>query len=244
MAQGVKCSWSNAEVHKILQAFTGSQVVRDRAWFAPGVIWGYRISELMSLKIKDVYDVDTGAIREFITIPSCRLKGGKPKPPKARLAKPANHDPECPCNLCHRKISKRRPPDDCSVPMGAARPFIQAQLDRLTKSRNGLDPERYLYESRKRAEDGSSRPISRQQAWQALQLAMKRAGIDPEHFGTHSLRKTSAAKMMELTKRIDVVRDWLGHRSSATTDRYLKSDNWERLAYAQAMGEQLFKQVA
>ena len=73
---------------------------------------------------------------------------------------------------------------------------------------------------------------------------MKRAGIAPEHFGTHSLRKTSAAKMMELTKRIDVVRDWLGHRSSATTDRYLKSDNRERLAYAQTMGEQLFQQVA
>jgi len=36
----------------------------------------------------------------------------------------------------------------------------------------------------------------------------------------------------------------LGHRSSATTDRYLKSDNRERLAYAQTMGEQLFKQVA
>jgi hypothetical protein len=50
--------------------------------------------------------------------------------------------------------------------------------------------------------------------------------------------------MMELTKRIDVVRDWLGHRSSATTDRYLKSNNWERLAFAQAIGEQLFKQVA
>jgi integrase len=128
--------------------------------------------------------------------------------------------------------------------MGAARPFIQAQLDRLAKTRNGLDPERYLYESRKRAEDGRSKPISRQQAWHALRLAMKRAGVDPEHFGTHSLRKTSAAKMMELTKRIDVVRDWLGHRSSATTDRYLKSDNRERLAYAQAMGEQLFKQMA
>jgi integrase len=244
MAKGGKWSWSDAEVHAILQAFTGSQAVRDRAWFAPGVVWGYRISELMSLKIKDVYDVDTGAIREFITIESRRLKGGKSTAPKAQPPKPTNHDPECPCNLCHPKMSKRRPPDDRSVPMGAARPFIQAQLDRLAKTRTGLDPERYLYESRKRADDGSSKPISRQQAWHALQLAMKRAGIDPEHFSTHSLRKTSAAKMMELTKRIDVVRDWLGHRSSATTDRYLKSDNRERLAFAQAMGEQLFRQVA
>jgi len=244
MAQGGKWSWSDAEVHKILQAFIGSQAVRDRAWFAPGVIWGYRISELMSLKIKDVYDVDAGTIREFITIPSCRLKGGKPRTPKPQPPKPANHDADCLCNLCHPKISRRRPPDDRSVPMGAARPFVQAQLDRLRKTREGLHPERYLYESRKRDADGHSKPISRQQAWHALQLAMKRAGIDPEHFGTHSLRKTSAAKMMEITKRINVVRDWLGHRSSATTDRYLKSDNRERLAYAQAMGEQLFRQVA
>jgi integrase len=244
MAQGAKWSWSDEEVRKILQAFTGAQAVRDRAWFAPGVIWGYRISELMSLKVKDVYDVEAGTIREFITIPSCRLKSGKPRPEKPLPPKPANHDPECPCNLCQPKITRRRPPDDRSVPMGAARPFIQAQLDRLAKTRNGLDPERYLYESRKRAENGSSKPISRQQAWHALQLAMKRAGIPPEHFGTHSLRKTSAAKMMELTKRIDVVRDWLGHRSTATTDRHLKSDNRERLAYAQAMGEQLFQQVA
>jgi integrase len=244
MAQGGKWSWSDAEVHAILQAFTGSQAVRDRAWFAPGVVWGYRISELMSLKVKDVYDVDAGAIRDFITVPSCRLKGGKPKPPTAQPPKPANHDQECPCNLCHPKIFRRRSPDDRSVPMGAARPFVQAQLDQLAKTRNGLDPERYLYESRKHDADGRSKPISRQQAWHALQLAMKRAGIAVEHFGTHSLRKTSAAKMMELTKRIDVVRDWLGHRSSATTDRYLKSDNRERLAYAQAMGEQLFKHVA
>jgi integrase len=82
--------------------------------------------------------------------------------------------------------------------MGAAQPFIQAQLDRLAKTRNGLDPERYLYESRKRADDGSSKPISRQQAWHALQLAMKCAGMAAKYFGTHSLRKTSAANRYSL----------------------------------------------
>jgi integrase len=85
--------------------------------------------------------------------------------------------------------------------MGAAQPFIQAQLDRLAKTRNGLDPERYLYESRKRADDGSSKPISRQQAWHALQLAMKCAGIAAKYFGTHSLRKTSAANRYSLSCR-------------------------------------------
>jgi hypothetical protein len=36
---------------------------------------------------------------------------------------------------------------------------------------------------------------------------------------------------------LDYVRDWLGHRSSATTDAYLCSDNTERLKLAAAMGE-------
>jgi integrase len=44
---------------------------------------------------------------------------------------------------------------------------------------------------------------------------------------------------MITTKRIDFVRDWLGHASSATTEKYLRSDNRERLAFAAAMGERL-----
>jgi hypothetical protein len=109
MATGGKWSWSDAEVHAILQAFTGTQTVRDRAWFAPGVIWGYRISELMSLKVKDVYDVETSSIREFLTGPACRLNGGKPHAPKPQPPKPTHHDPTCRCNRCHPKCSKRRP---------------------------------------------------------------------------------------------------------------------------------------
>jgi hypothetical protein len=50
--------------------------------------------------------------------------------------------------------------------------------------------------------------------------------------------------MMELTRRIDVGRDWLGHRRRATTHRDLTSDNRERLASAQAMGEPLFQHAA
>jgi hypothetical protein len=43
--------------------------------------------------------------------------------------------------------------------------------------------------------------------------------------------------MMETSGRLDYVRDWLGHRSSATTDAYLRTDNTERLRIAEAMGE-------
>ncbi len=76
MAQGAKWSWSDTEVHAILQAFTGRQAVRDRAWFAPGVIWGYRISELMSLKVKDVYDGEAGALRLFLLSFMAYFAGG------------------------------------------------------------------------------------------------------------------------------------------------------------------------
>jgi site-specific recombinase XerD len=100
-----------------------------------------------------------------------------------------------------------------------------------------LDRSRFLFESRKRDANGLSRPISRQQGWYRVRQAMVRAGIDFTHHATHSLRKTSARKMMEASGRLDYVRDWLGHRSSATTDAYLRSDNTERLKIAAAMGE-------
>jgi integrase len=43
--------------------------------------------------------------------------------------------------------------------------------------------------------------------------------------------------MMETSGRLDYVRDWLGHRSSSTTDAYLRLDNTERLKMASAMSE-------
>jgi integrase len=73
---------------------------------------------------------------------------------------------------------------------------------------------------------------------------MQRAGIATDHFATHSMRKTSAALYLEVTKDITKVRDWLGHRSTATTDKYLRSDNRERLMYGVAIGERLFRLVA
>jgi hypothetical protein len=44
--------------------------------------------------------------------------------------------------------------------------------------------------------------------------------------------------MLEASKgSIIAVRDWLHHRSSSTTDAYLRSDNYERLQLAIKMGE-------
>jgi site-specific recombinase XerC len=135
--------------------------------------------------------------------------------------------------------------------MGPAAPYVMARLQALAKARKrdgviahlyGQDI--YLYESRKRDKRGHSKPISRQQGWHRLHVLMQSNGINPYLHGTHVLRKSSAAAMMKLSKDITVVRDWLCHASSATTDKYLKSDERALLIIAEAMGQQMLGAAA
>jgi integrase len=243
---GGKWSWTDEERTLLLEH--GNEF--DQALIGPGSFWGYRISELLSLKVDDVMD-EHGYLRPFVVMPSERLKGGKPRVVKPSPPKPANHDADCPCNLCHRKPVNRRKPPDRKVPMGSAAPYIMVRLEALAKIRNrdgvvahlygrGI----YLYESRKRDKRGNSKPISRQQGWHRLHALMQANGINPYLHGTHVLRKSSAVAMMKLTKDITVVRDWLCHASSATTDKYLKSDERALLAIAEIMGQTMLGKVA
>jgi integrase len=235
---GGRWSWSDEEIGLMLR--TSGEF--DRCLIGPGSAWDFRISELLSLRVSDVM-TEAGELRQVVTVLSEKLKGGKPPNASSTKAKPVDHVDGCKCKLCDPKPKIRRKPDDRSVPMGAAAPFIMARLAVLAKTRSGdgsidhLDRSRFLFESRKRDSNGQSRPVSRQQGWYRVRQAMLRAGIDPTHHATHSLRKTSARKMMETSGWLDYVRDWLGHRSSATTDAYLRSDNTERLKMATAMGE-------
>ena len=96
----------------------------------------------------------------------------------------------------------------------------------------------------KRDKRGNSKPISRQQGWHRLHVLMQRNGINPYLHGTHCLRKSSAVAMIKLTKDIMVVRDWPNHASSATTDKYLKSDERALLAIAEAMSQQMLGTAA
>ena len=76
-----------------------------------------------------------GYLRPFVVVPSERLKGGKPRVAKPLPPKPASHDADCPCNLCHRKPINRRKPPDRKVPMGPAAPYVMARLQALAKAR-------------------------------------------------------------------------------------------------------------
>jgi hypothetical protein len=50
--------------------------------------------------------------------------------------------------------------------------------------------------------------------------------------------------MERKSQNITVVRDWLCHASSATTDKYLKSDERALLIIAEAMGQQMLGAAA
>jgi integrase len=249
--RGGKWSWTDTE-RQVLLTKSGEF---DQALIGPGCFWGYRISELLSLRVDDVMDA-RGNLRAFIMVPSERLKGGK-KPAKHKVyVAPDGHVEGCMCKECRLASGALTPkvrhaPDDRKVPMGAAAPYVTARLSALAKARKRdgvlahlFGQQIYLFESRKRGKAGQSKPISRQQAWHRLHVLMVGAGINPYLHGTHVLRKSSAAAMMKLSRDITVVRDWLGHRDSGTTDKYLKSDERARLIMAEAMGEAMLGAAA
>jgi hypothetical protein len=211
-------------------------------------VTGHRITAFLSIQVDEVMDPH-GQVRPYVTVPSHRLKGGKKDAAPTVPKKPDHYEQaerNCWCPPCRRYRGdlppiKRRPPDDRTTPIGAWAPYVEARLDALARRYRctraalygrGL----YLMASRKTrartTEAPKPRPVSRQQAWLRAFNLQRRAGIDPYLHALHGARKTSARWMMEKTQRIDLVRDWLGHRSSATTDQYLRSDNRERLEIA------------
>lgn len=66
---------------------------------------------------------------------------------------------------------------------------------------------------------GSQR-MSRRTAHDVLKTAFERAGLNG-HLATHSLRKSFAQRLYDRTGDIFVVQEMLGHRSVATTQKYL-----------------------
>jgi len=66
---------TEAEVRRVLVSFTGRHEVRNRCLFVLGVLCGFRISEMLSLRIKDV--VAGGLVRKRVKVPKRNMKGSK-----------------------------------------------------------------------------------------------------------------------------------------------------------------------
>lgn len=78
----------------------------------------------------------------------------------------------------------------------------------------GMDPEDYLFPSRK-----GTQPITRVQAYRILNKAAAEAGL--EEIGTHTLRKTFGYHFYKKTKDVAMLQDIFNHSAPSVTKRYI-----------------------
>lgn len=172
---------TDREVELVSKSFGGRYAARDRALFLVGVWTGYRISELLSLRVGDVWQ--HGQVVDVITVARRHMKGQ------------------------HTGRSMVLHPE--------AKAAVTAWIRTLPAPHG---PETYLFLSR----EGRNRPLQRVQAWQILRDAYATNQLQGR-LGTHSMRKTLAARLYAKTHDLKAVQGILGHAFVATTDRYLKS---------------------
>ena len=181
----------------------GTKGKRNRALILFGSMVGYRNSELLSLRRRDLLDED-GFLRTELTVSSAEMKrpGGK---------KAAEHQ-------------RKSPGRTVAIP-DQAKSIMRAwliEMERLGWSK----PSDHVFINLK-----TGLPICRSAAWKVVRSSAKRAGIPTGRVGVHSLRKTFAAENYDalLTaaaagEKIDVLRTMqrlLGHQRIESTTYYL-----------------------
>ncbi len=80
-----------------------------------------------------------------------------------------------------------------------------------------LSQTQFLFTSRQH----SSRHLSLRQYSRIVESWVRRAGLDPTMYGTHSMRRTKATLIYRQTKNIRAVQILLGHSKLESTVRYL-----------------------
>jgi integrase len=220
------------EIPVVADAMTGKYALRDRLLFRCNTVWGLRAHEQLSMTVGDIAHPD-GTIKDAFVIQPHRLKGGKPKdstPPK----KPDHYSEICHCAKCtlydgRRQPKVRKPPAERHLLiLPEMKPLLQAWLDAI-RTRVGTDygSDIPLWLSRKRGKGGVWRSISRQQYWFIVVQACKKVNLpdfDWHDFGTHSGRKTIVTQIVEETHDITAAQHYIGHASSAMTDKYNRAD--------------------
>ena len=173
----------NNEIRRVSAAFTGIFEVRNRSLFMLGVSTGGRISELLGLRVLDVWQNKK---------PVSDLLFGKSivKGKEASRAVPVNVD---------------------------GRNAIDALVNWHRDRYGDIDDKRALFPSRNRKGNVA---LNRQTAHDMLKDAFMSAGLNGK-LATHSLRKSFAQRVYEQSGDIYLVQELLGHRSVATTQKYL-----------------------
>ena len=148
-----------------------------------GVSTGGRISELLSLRVGDVYQ--NGKPVTDLLFDKSIVKGGE-----VSRAVPVNSD---------------------------GRRAIEGLIGWHGERYQNTEKSRPLFPSRNG--QGAKR-MSRQTAHNVLKTAFEAAGLNG-HLATHSLRKSFAQRLYDRTGDIFAVQEMLGHKSVATTQKYL-----------------------
>ncbi|KKN23241.1 hypothetical protein LCGC14_0906860 [marine sediment metagenome] len=184
----------------VLRAFHGRDELRNRLLFVLGVSTGFRISELLSVSIRDVHR--EGRLVQRIRVRRRDMKGGRPTPGRARGSR------------VHARTAILTP---------LARKHLELWLGHLALE-GALAPDAPLFRSRK----GTARAISRVQAYRVLRAAFEYCELDLTSPGTHTMRKTFADTMYEaLGQNIFKLQKALGHASPSSTVAYLSFNEEE-----------------
>lgn len=169
---------------------------RDRCYLVVALNTGYRISELLSLRVGDVWD--RFGVRSQLTVERRFMKGGRGRWKKNVRSRIIDLNPE-------------------------ATAALQRYLRWRVKRNGGTPPhpDEPLFASRIRG-----RAMSRWQANRVVHVTLDRAGIeDRGRFCTHTLRKTFAARIYrELGYDIVATCAAMGHAQINTTHVYLEAD--------------------
>ena len=91
-------------------------------------------------------------------------------------------------------------------------------------------PGDFMFTARRRV---ANRPLTRRHYSELVKRWARIARIkDVSRFATHSLRRTKAAYIYEMTRNPEVVRQLLGHKSLSATSAYLDIDKAKAIAVA------------
>ena len=174
---------NNDEIRRVSAAFTGTFEIRNRSLFMIGVSTGGRISELLSLRVGDVY------------------QNGRPV-----------------TDLLFDKSIVKGKETSRTVPVNVDGRHAIADLVNWHRDRyRDVDENRPLFPSRNK---GGRVALNRQTAHDMLKEAFMSAGLNGK-LATHSLRKSFAQRVYDQSGDIYLVQELLGHRSVATTQKYL-----------------------
>ena len=171
----------NTENRTVADAFDGIYATRNRSLFVLGVSTGGRISELLSLKVDDVYQNDRPVTD--LLFDRAIVKGGE-----VSRAVPVNAD---------------------------GKNAIEALIGWHAEGFGSVKSDRFLFPSRQ-----TTGAIDRRTAHEALKKAFEAAGLNGK-LATHTMRKSFAQRLYDQTADIFAVQEMLGHKSVATTQRYL-----------------------